>query len=205
MEQCGQLHPRVAYLGSASGDDPDFFQVISALFKRAGASEVRLASTAGARVDMVKTFATLERVDVILVSGGDVDQGMRLLEERHLVSWLRARYDRGTAFIGLSAGSIMLCRQWVRWRDPDDDSSIEAFDCLGLAPILCDTHGEDDEWEELHALLRLASPRTIGYGIPSGAALCVSPHGRLSAMGGPVCRFEKRGGRIIRIGDLAPQ
>jgi peptidase E len=202
IEKCGQARPSIAYLGSASGDHRDFFGMISVLLKNAGAGEVLLAPTAGAKADMRKAQDILNHADVVLVSGGDVEEGMRVLGEKRLIPVLRARYGRGTAFVGLSAGSIMLARQWVRWRDPNDDSTAEAFACLGFAPILCDTHGEDENWEELRALLRVAAPGEVGHGIPCGAALCVTARGRLFAMGAPVHRFTIREGTVTRIADL---
>ena len=98
----------------------------------------------------------------------------------------------------------MLSRQWVRWRDANDDSTAEAFACMGLAPVLCDTHGEAENWEELLALLRVAAPGAVGHGIPCGAGLCVTPKGRLFAMGEPVHRFTMREGTVSRITDLEP-
>jgi cyanophycinase-like exopeptidase len=178
--------------------------MISDLLKVAGAGDVLLAPTVGENIDLEKTFEVLDSADAILVSGGDVEQGMRVLGETKLGPMLSAQHARGKVIIGLSAGSIMLSRQWVRWRDPSDDSTYEAFDCLGLAPILCDTHGEGENWEELQALLQLSPPGAIGYGIPSGAALCVTPEGGLSAMGEAVQRFVFHHGAITRIADLEP-
>jgi peptidase E len=202
IQCCGKVHPRIGYLGSASSDDHGFFKMVSVWLKNAGAGDVLLASTAGAKADMGKTLEILENADAVLVSGGDVEEGMRVLGERDLTPLLRARYEHGTVFVGLSAGSIMLSRQWVRWRDPNDNTTVEAFACLGLAPVLCDTHGEAEKWEELLALLRLAPPGAIGYGIPSGAGLGVTPAGRLFAMGEPVHRLAARDGAITRINDL---
>jgi peptidase E len=203
IEQCGKAHPCIAYLGSANGDNRDFFRMISLLLKNAGAGDVLLAPTAGAKADVRRAQDVLNNADAVLVSGGDVQEGMRVLGERDLTRLLRARYDHGAVFAGLSAGSIMLCRQWVRWRDPNDDSTAEAFDCMGFAPILCDTHGEGENWDELLALLRVTAQGVIGHGIPSGAGLCVTPKGRLFAMGEPAHRFTLRNGAVTRITDLA--
>jgi peptidase E len=205
IQGCGKAHPGVAYLGSASGDNRGFFTMISVLLKNAGAGEVLPAPTVAAKVDLGKTRDILNSADAVLVSGGDVEEGMRVLGEKNLAPLLRARYDHGTVFVGLSAGSIMLCRQWVRWRDASDDSTAEAFPCLGFAPLLCDTHGEAENWEELLALLRVASQGAVGYGIPSGAGLCVTPNGRPFAMGEPVHRFAMREGTVTRITDLEPE
>ena len=202
IENCGKAHPGIAYLGSASGDNQGFFRMIAVLLNNAGAGDVLLAPSVGAKADMRKARDILEDADVVLVSGGDVEEGMRVLGRQHLMPLLRARYDNGTVFVGLSAGSIILSRQWVRWRDPDDDSTAEPFGCMGFAPVLCDTHGEGENWEELRALLRVGAPGEVGHGIPSGAGLCVTPKGRLFAMGEAVHRFTMREGTVTRIADL---
>jgi hypothetical protein len=98
----------------------------------------------------------------------------------------------------------MLARKWVRWRDPHNDESAELFSCLGLAPILCDTHGEGDGWEELKALLALSPTGTTGYGIASGAAIVVEPDRTLSALGGEVDRFRRWTNGVVPIKSLVP-
>ena len=104
---------------------------------------------------------------------------------------LAERHAAGVPFIGLSAGSIMLSRQWIAWSDPDDDATAAPFDCLGFAPLLCDTHAEEDDWNELRALLEFQRPGTRGYGIPSRAMLRVHPDGRTESIGGDVVCLER--------------
>jgi len=52
-----------------------------------------------------------------------------------MTDFLRRLHRSGRLFFGTSAGSIMLSRKWVRWRDPHDDRSAELFPCLGLHPF----------------------------------------------------------------------
>jgi cyanophycinase-like exopeptidase len=138
------------------------------------------------------------------MSGGDVEAGMRILESRNIFNIFRDLYQEGKVFFGVSAGSIMLCREWVRWNNPDDDSTAELFPCLNIAPVICDTHAEEDEWEELKVALRLKIDRCSGYGIPSGACLKVYPDGHIAAIGGAIAKYVKRGHKVIRLGDLLP-
>ncbi len=181
----GLARPRVAYIGVASSDSRLFFLWIAALLKKAGAGEVGLVPLASRRADLAKARSLLELADVVFVSGGDVELGMRLLERTGVDALLKGIRAQGRPFIGMSAGSIMLAERWVRWPDPADDGTAEAFPCLGLAPLLCDTHAEKEEWEELRMLLRLTTA-TVGYGIPAGAALQVAADGFLAALGRPV-------------------
>lgn len=203
LAAAGRPRPSVAYIGVASDDDRDFLRFVTAYLQRAGAGEVRLAALASARADLAAARAVIERSDVVFVSGGDVEAGMTHLEKRGLLPLLRTLHGAGTPFIGLSAGSIMLARCWVRWSDPDDDATAETFPCLALAPILCDCHAEGDDWEELRALLALTG-EGVGYGIPAGGALRVDPRGAVAALGKPAQRFECRRGRVETPTELTP-
>ncbi|MCX6557377.1 MAG: Type 1 glutamine amidotransferase-like domain-containing protein [Candidatus Aminicenantes bacterium] len=199
----GLQKPAVAYVGAASNDNRVFFMWIKSMLKKAGAGSVSLAALASKRADPAKARSLLQEADVVFVSGGDVEAGMRVLERTGADSWLREHHLAGKPFIGVSAGSIMLARSWVRWPDAGDDASAEIFPCLGLAPLLCDTHAEKEDWEELKTLLRF-SGRDPGYGIPAGAALQVKADGSLAAIGKAVSRFQFRDGRLQRLADLDP-
>ena len=204
LASCGVPHPSIAYVGAASGDSKPFFSMISVYLRRCGAERVTLAPLADRRRKLEKARAILESADMVFISGGDVEAGMEVLEERQILPFLHELFERGKPFFGSSAGSVMLGRQWVRWEDPNDDATASPFLCMGLAPIVCDTHGEAEEWEELCTLLRLTPEGTVGYGIPIGAGLCVRPDGTLEALGAPVHRYAHRGGAAVRRANLPP-
>ena len=198
----GKAAPSIAYVGAASNDDAGFFKWLSTFFKQSGAGTVTLAATAAPHVNIKKTIEILKEADLIFITGGDVEVGMARLHKHALAPLLHRLYASGKPFFGLSAGSIMLAQSWVRWPDPDDDHSAEAFDCLGFAPILCDMHAESDDWVELKALLGLQAKGTLGYGIPSGAGLRIEPNGTLTALGGKVIRLQQQGNDIKELKPL---
>jgi len=200
----GLPHPSIAYVGAASGDSQPFFLMISRYMRGCGAGHVTLAPLAGKRVKLEKARAILESADMVFISGGDVEAGMEVLEERQILPFLRELFQKGKPFFGTSAGSIMLGLQWVRWKDPDDDATACILPCMGFAPIVCDTHGEAEEWEELRTLLRLSPEGTLGYGIPVGAGLCVHPDSKLEALNAPVHCYINSGGIVLRSTDLSP-
>ena len=129
---------------------------------------------------------------------------MEVLQEKDMADFLLQLYKQGKPFFGVSAGSIMLAKEWVRWRDPDDDATAEIFPCLGMAPVICDTHAEEDDWQELKALLALEPDNVKGYGIASGAAIKVFPDGKIEALGGAVPQYIRRGERVERLPDILP-
>jgi peptidase E len=119
--------------------------------------------------------------------------------ELGLVPFFRELYNRGKLFCGISAGAIMLCRNWMHWRDPDDDDTAELLDCLGFAPLLCDVHAEEDNWVEMKRLLGFFPQGTAGYGIPANGALRVAPDGKITSIGSAPLQFIKQGADIIII------
>lgn len=205
IASCGAVEPSIAYVGAASGDDKSFFTMLARLMVACGAGAVELAPLAGRRVKLDRTRAILEKADMVFVSGGDVEEGMNVIEERGMAPLLRELHRGGKPFFGLSAGSIMLAREWIVWDDPSDDSTASAFPCLGFAPVICDTHAEDDDWEELRALLLISPEGAVGYGIPAGGGLIVRSGGELEALGAPASCFAKIDRMVKRRPDLRPE
>jgi len=204
FKDSGKTTPAIAYVGAASDDSKAFFLMMAAALKGAGAGKVRLAALASKKADVDKAKDILESSDIVYVSGGDVEHGMQTLSDKNLTGFILELYRQGKPFFGISAGSIMLAKEWIRWTDPDDDATAEIFPCLGIAPLLCDTHGEADGWEELQALLKLEKDNTVGYGIVSGTAIKVFPDGKTAALGGAIHQYQKRSGKVERIEDILP-
>ncbi len=202
LAACKKKNPVVAYVGAASGDSGFFFKLMTKSLLDAGAGKVYFAKLANKRASIERTRDILKNADIIHIGGGDVEKGMEVLRKRDILRFLAELEAMGKLFFGLSAGSIMLARSWVRWPDPKDDDSAEVFDCLSFANVLCDTHAESDDFSELKTLLRLLPDAKIGYGIPSGGGLRVTEKGKVYAYGKPVWRYRKSSGAINRIDDL---
>lgn len=197
LQATGSSSPSVAYFGAASHDNHQFFAMIRTILKQAGAGQVVLVPLAEPSSDLKKAQTLIQASDVLFFSGGDVELGMQILHARGIIGLIRERYKTGAVFGGLSAGSILLAQQWVRWRDPSDDDTAEPFDCLGIVPVICDMHDENDGWEELKMLLSLRqNDGEIGYGIPASAGLCIHPDSHIEFFGKAPHRFvfrKKRG------------
>jgi cyanophycinase-like exopeptidase len=196
--------PSVAYIGAASGDNPAFRVMIAGLLRRAGAGSVVLAPLCGRKADPRVARDVVARADIVFVSGGDVEEGMRVLHSHRMLPFLRSMRRAGKPFFGVSAGSIMLARSWIRWKDPKDEASAELFPCMGFAPVICDTHGEADDWVELRAALSLRRAGAVGYGIVSGSALVVEPDGSLTARCDEVHVFRRRKNSVVQVESLRP-
>jgi cyanophycinase-like exopeptidase len=195
----------VAYVGAASGDNRAFFLLVSRMLRRAGAGAVTLAPLCGRRGDPARAAEIVRAADIVFISGGDVEEGMRVLRDTRMLPLLRRLQRAGKPFFGVSAGSIMLARSWVRWTDPRNDGSAETFPCMGFAPVLCDTHGEGDGWGELKALLALAPVGTEGFGIVSGSGLVVEQDGSVAALGGEVHVLRRNKSGVVQRASLLPK
>lgn len=201
LRESGKEKPRVAYVGTASKDNPVFFTAIKALLKEAGAGEVGLVRLSKPKADVEAAKKALEAADVLFLSGGEVEDGIVGLARHGLDGFLKELYGQGKLFVGVSAGSIMLGSHWVRWADPDDDSTAELFGCLGLVPTVFDTHAEDEDWKELKAALRLMGPGARGYGIPRDGMISADSQGRLVNLEKELLCFVNDGGKILLTGS----
>jgi peptidase E len=204
FRESGKASPTVAYVGAASEDSKPFFLMMATFLKGAGAGKIKHAIISFEKSDLKKAQNIINSADIVYISGGDVELGMRVLQEKNMIDFLVELYRQGKPLFGMSAGSIMLAKEWIRWRDPNDDTTAEVFPCLGIAPVICDTHGEQEGWEELQALLKLEPDNVKGYGIVSGLAIKVFPDGRIKALGGAIHQYIKRGGIAERMVDISP-
>jgi len=196
--------PTIAYIGAANGDDESFFRRMTESLRVAGAGNVVHTPLAFNESDPEKAKRILSSADLVYISGGDVFEGMMGLKRKNIVGFLQRLYQQGKPFFGLSAGSIILAEKWVQWSDPNDDSTAKLFPCLNIAKVLCDTHGEQDSWNELKTALSLSEDGKKGYGITSGAAIIVHPDCKVEAFGGAVNQFIQKNREIIQLPDLPP-
>lgn len=204
--------PLVAYVGVASNDNLGFQKMLSAAFVGTGA-RVEMARLARKSAKLSNALALLADCDLVFMSGGDVERGMSLLNERGAADELRKLARAGKPFVGISAGSIMICRRWVRFVD-DDDNKAELFDCLGIAPVHMDAHSEADGWPELRTLVSLVARSegdVVGYGVPSKGCLRVELAAdggkpKLAALGAAVARVAaNKTGAAVDKPPLAPR
>jgi dipeptidase E len=197
--------PVIAFVGAASMKDNWLIYALISVFIKAGCNcSIQRVVLASRNADIKKAKEKLQKADAIFMSGGDVEAGMQILKEKEMLSFFQELVRQGKLIFGVSAGSIMLSRSWVRWSDPEDDSTAQLFPCLGLAQLVCDTHAEADDWIELKTALSLEKEGIEGYGLTSGACLQVYPNGKLKVEYSPVVRFKRVNGKIERQPDLQP-
>ncbi len=204
FHEIGKPNPVIAYVGAANDDNKRFFDFMGEAIREGGNCTLNRVLLSSKKADVAQAREILTAADAVFMSGGDVESGMQVIQAKGLTDFFRDIFDQGKLFFGVSAGSIMLAAQWVRWTNPDDDSTANLFACLGLAPLICDTHAEEDDWVELKAALQLKEDGTVGYGIPSGAGLKVNQEGKVEALGKAVLVFARKGSKVIKRAELIP-
>ena len=198
LSECGKPSPSVAYVGTASGDNRCFFNWLKRPILKAGAGSVALVPIAGKKADVDAARRMLTEADAIFLTGGEVEDGMVWLEKRGLVALLRELYNSGKPFFGISAGCIMMGRNWVHWDVEGDDSTARLFDCLGFVPYTFDAHGEKEDWAELKCALRLMGDGAVGHGLSAGGAYTADENGNFSSFRNAPTLFCNRNGKIER-------
>lgn len=192
----GMEKPHVAYIGTANNDNPAFYQMMKSMLKWAGADKVTFVHLAKKNPDLDDARTTLANADVIFLSGGEVEDGMNWLAKYNLCTFLRELYNSGKRFLGVSAGVIMMGTHWVHWDVEGDDNTSRLFDCLAFTPALFDVHGEEEDWVELKAALKLMGPGARAYGLPGGCMISADSRGNLVNLEKEYLVFVNEGGRI---------
>jgi peptidase E len=200
--------PLVAYVGVASNDNAGFFTMIRAAVCPGTTARFKMAKLASPRASASDARALLEKSDLVFVSGGDVDHGMKILHDKDMVKPIRALAAAGKPMFGISAGSLMLACEWVRFPEGREDRP-ELFPCLGVAPIHADAHAEGDDWAELRVLVDLLRVRgdeePVGYGLTRKGGLRVDIDGdrtTLTPMGTPIPRVGVRRNKVTNLPPL---
>jgi len=205
IKSLGKAKPVIAIVGVASlKDNWLVYALMSTLIKANCKCRIHRILIARPNADIEKAKQILQKSDAVFFGGGDAEAGMQILKQKNMIGFFHDLAGQGKLLLGASAGTIMMCREWVLWQDCDDDSTAELYPCLGLVQIICDTHAEGDDWVELKAALQLKEDGSTGYGITSGAYLKAYPDGRLEAEGGSIARYTKIKGKIDRQDDLLP-
>ncbi len=208
LREIAKPRPLVAYVGAASNDNAAFFTMIkSGVLTAASSVRMRLAKTASPRASASDARDLLAECDLVFVSGGDVEHGMKVLHDKDIAQPLKALAKAGKPMFGISAGSLMLARDWVRFPD-DDAAKAELFPCLGVAPLHVDAHAEGDNWDELRVLVDLLRRRgdkeRLGYGLTRKGGLRIeldAGNATIKPIGTPIPRIGVRANKVV---DLSP-
>jgi len=181
--------PRAAYIGASNGDKAEFYSIFQAAMEQVGISDCRMIPSAPSPDDRSFLLAS----DVILLSGGDVETGWKVMKENGVGETLISRHNSGAILIGVSAGAVHLGQ--VGWRQTLG-SQTDLFTTFGLVPFIVSVHQEDQDWHDLKSLVTFMGDNYCGIGIPTGGAAVYYPDNTLQPVRHPIYEFRTEDSRI---------
>lgn len=197
--QLKQERPTAVYIGASNGDVPDFYSIFEGAMESVGIREHRMIRTLGGNLSS-DDRVFLQRADLVLLAGGDVEKGWRCFAQTGLDELLVQRYYQGAVLIGTSAGAVQLgLYGWIARAE----SFTEMFETLKLVPYIVDVHGERDEWARLRQIIGLLDADVKGIGIPAGGGAVYHPDRTLEPIRHPLYEYSVTDGGITA-GMLLP-
>ena len=151
---------KAVYIGASNGDEPKFYDIFIAAMAQIGITNCRMIPSKPTSKD--KNF--LEKADLILLSGGDVDKGLIIIKKNGLDEIILERYHQGAVLMGVSAGAVQLGLKG--WRLSKEEHYF-LLDALKIVPYIIDVH-DDEDWSKLNQAVNESGKYTKGFGIPSG-------------------------------------
>lgn len=169
---------QAAYIGASNGDDPAFYEMFEAAMNLADIHTCKHITAAYSSEE--EQF--LKTSDVILLAGGSVSQGFKVLNESRMQEVIRERRENGAVLIGISAGAVQLGLSAI-----EDETELEL---LKIVPMCLAVHDEQDEWKMLKKLA--GSPDTFftGIGIPAGGGMIYHPDQTIEALRKPLTEIS---------------
>jgi peptidase E len=171
---------RAAYIGASNGDAPEFFELFVAAMDDINLHESRMIRAEFGSED--RSF--LESADLLLLAGGDVDDGWEIMTSTGMDAAITKKYYAGAVIVGVSAGAVQLGMGWYGKGD-----SVSGG--LKLVPYYIGVHDERDEWSHLRKLVEANEEYAKGFGIPFGGAMIYHADMSIEVVRYPVAEFEK--------------
>jgi len=186
--------PSAAYIGASNGDQSEFYSLFVAAMESMGISDCRLVPSQPSREDI----SFLERADLIVLSGGDVERGWQVFEQNGLKELLpRKRFD-GAVLMGVSAGAVQLGLGCL-----SNAAQPKQIDMLRFAPFYVAAHNEGNDWFDLRALVNLSQIDARAIGLPAGGGAVYYSDGTLEPLRKPLIEIVKEDS-LITENILAP-
>ena len=172
---------RAAYIGASNGDAPELFELFAAAMDGINLHDSRMIRAEFGDED--KAF--LEGADLLLLAGGDADDGWDIMKSTGMDAVITKKYYAGAVIVGVSAGAMQLGMGWCG----KDHRRVSGG--LKLVPYYISVHSEQDNWIHLRTLVKAKEEYAKGFGIPFGGAMIYHPDMSLEVVQYPVVEFQK--------------
>ena len=118
VEASGKAHPKLLFIGTASGDKTAYLEVIEEHFvNRLGCAAVTPLNLLNTTLSAVEIRQKILAADIIYVGGGDTTGMLRVWRRLGVDKMLYEAYEKGIVIAGISAGAIC----WFEYYDNMDD------------------------------------------------------------------------------------
>lgn len=164
--------PKVAYIGASNDDAAGHFGIFRDAMDLVGITDCRMILSIYSKEDA----AFLRQADLILLAGGDVEEGWRTIDETGMRGVILERHREGAILIGIGAGAVQLGMYACSQIGASNNALIATF---RLVPFLVDTRDERDDWSRLADAVGRFDGDVSGIGIPAGGGAIVHPDGVL--------------------------
>jgi hypothetical protein len=180
-------NPKAAYIGASNGDQPEFYTLFEAAMDSMAISNCRFVRSQPSHEDI----AFLEDAELIVLSGGDVEQGWQVFAQNGLKELLpRKRFD-GAVLLGVSAGAVQLGLGHL-----SNAAQPKPLDMFRFAPFYIGAHDEGNDWFDMRALVNLSQADTRAIGLPAGGGAVYYSDGTLEPLRKPVVEIVKENSKI---------
>ncbi len=185
-------NPKAAYIGASNGDQPEFFSIFEGAMDLIGIKDCRMIFSDYQEEDQ----AFLKEADVILLAGGDVARGWRVIDQTDMGQDIIQKYYDNTVLIGISAGAIQLGLKGWESDPPEDEDDL--FDTFKLIPYVLDAHDEANQWQRLKTVVSLSDSYTRGMGIPAGGGIIYHPDHTLEPVRQSITELAMKEDEVIQ-------
>ena len=175
-----EQQPCAAYIGAANGDQPEFFQIFQSAMEDIGISDCRMIMSDFSADDQV----FLDKASIILLAGGNVARGWKVIESTGMKEIILRRYSEGAVLIGVSAGAAHLGSTWLVSEDSD-----ALLNMLSIVPYVISSHEEKEGWVNLKKIMRLKGEEARGIGMPFGTGMIYHPDHTLEPLRSELFEF----------------
>ncbi|MBQ7659184.1 MAG: Type 1 glutamine amidotransferase-like domain-containing protein [Alphaproteobacteria bacterium] len=128
VDATGKKHPKMLFVGTASGDKKSYLEVVENHFKgRLGCHSVEPLNLVEESISIQEIRNKIFSSDIIYVGGGDTTTMLNIWQKYKLGDILYEAYQKGIVLAGISAGAIC----WFEYYDNMDDiENIEQLDLV---------------------------------------------------------------------------
>ena len=133
VQASGKQHPKMLFIGTASGDKVSYFEVVERHFReRLGCFSVEPLNLVDGCMSEKEIRGKIFSSDIIYVGGGDTTTMLKIWRECGVDKILYEAYQKGIVLSGISAGAVCWFEYYDNMDDIDDIAQLDLVKGLSL-------------------------------------------------------------------------